>query len=172
MARKTMRRIVALAITLILVAAGACAALFFLGSNSPLESARAGAINTLLEQTQLKQRLEDELYMRADRFAEDTGVPVEIVNALIETLDVTHWEATTLPQGVSQTSKIDTEVAGQQLSITSYGDPSYVTLGAYGQEVTFDVPESAETLSAALPYVSKAEDLGVIDFVNSIVQSQ
>jgi len=169
MAGKTMRRIVAVAIALILMAGAACAGLFILGSNSPLETARAHAINLVLDQAGLKNRIESELYKRADQFAEKTGVPVEIVNKAIDVLDVKHWEAATLPKNLKETGSFETDIGGHTISFTSYDDPSYVTLAAHGQEVTFDVPKSAEVYTTIIPYAETASDFGVTDMLGAIL---
>ncbi len=169
MAGKTMRRIVTAAITLILLAGVACAGLFFFGSNTPLETTRAEAINVVLDQAGLKERIESALYKGADRFAEETGVPVEIVNKAIDVLDVTHWEATTLPDNVKKTGSVDADIEGGAISITSYDDPSYITLGAYGQEVTFDVPKSTEAFTSIIPYAQTASEYGVFDLLGAML---
>ena len=165
MARKTMGRIVALAIAFILIAAVACGGLVMCSSDSPFENTRTHAINTLLDKTGIKARLERELYAYADKIARETGVPVELINKAIETLDVQHWEVATLPDDVTETGSLSTEYQGHKLKVITYDDPNYVTFEALGQSVTFDVPTSAEAYSTLVPYVSTAQDIGLLDFV-------
>lgn len=160
MERKTAVRIVTLAIIFILAAGAACLGLVTCGSQTPLEGARVAAINTLLDKTGAKQRLESELYAKADAIAEETGIPVELVNTGIGMANVTEWKAVSLPADVTETAKFETKFRDQALSLTTYDDPSLVTVGIWGQSICFEVPDSTQTFTKIAPYVSSLSDLG------------
>lgn len=162
MERKTAVRIVSLAIFFILLAGAACVGLVTCGSQTPLEGARVAAINTLLDRTGAKQRLESELYAHADAIAEQAGVPVELVNAGIGMMNVTEWRAVELPSDVSETAKFETDYRGQAVSLTTYDDPSLVTVGILGQSICFEVPASTQTFTQFAPYASNLSDLGLL----------
>ena len=165
MEKRTARRIVTMAIILILLAGLACGALIMCGSETPLAGARASAVNALLDSTGVKERLDAELRTQAERVAQQTGVPVEVLDAGIDMLDITHWEAADLPDDVAVASSFELEVEGQDVTVTAYDDPSYVTIGAFGQEVTFDVPTSAQSFTSLAPYLDGLQGLGLEDIL-------
>ena len=160
MEKKTAVRIVTLAIAFILLAAIACLGLVMCTSDTPFEGMRTTAINELLDRSGAKERLEAEMYAHAEDIAQSVGVPVELVNAGIEMLDITEWKAVDLPSDAQKTATFNTEYRNQQISLTTYDDPSLVTLGIWNQSVCFRVPESAQTFTSLAPYASTLQDLG------------
>ena len=165
MLRKTMVRIVITAIVFIALAGAAVFALVSYNGSGSLGDMRSGALNFVIDQSGIKQRIEDQLYDQANEFAEKHGVPVAFLNSAIETLDVQSWKATSLPEDASENGNIEGELAGHPVKITSYDDPSYVTVDAYGQSITFEVPESAKTYTSLMPYASQAKDLGLLQLI-------
>ncbi len=163
MERKTMIRIVMAAILFVVLAIAGCFALIMCSSQTPLESARVTALNTLLDQTGAKERVDAELRAHADELSEKTGLPSALVETGIDMLNVKEWKATVLPSDAVETSTFKTEVNGQQVQLTTYKDPSYVTVNAYGQTVTFDIPESAQTIAELAPYAQDAQESGLLD---------
>ena len=165
LAIKTMKRIVAAAIFLILLAGVAVFGLVMCSSDTPFENLRTDAINTLIEKTGVKQRMESELYAHAEKFAEDTGIPIGLVDEAVSTLDITNWEAIALPDDAVENGSISTDFDGQHYELTTYEDPSYVTVAAFGQVITFEVPESAQTFTRYGPYLSSFQDLGITEIL-------
>ena len=151
MEKRTMRRIVTTAIVLILAAGLACFGLVTCTSNTPLEGARVDAINMVLDNTGLKERVDGALRDKARTIAEENGVPYSVLEVGIDLLDIPNWKAAKLPKSADKATTFTLDYGGQDVSITAYDDPSYVTLGAYGQEVTFDIPESAQTFTTLAP---------------------
>ena len=169
MEKKTAVRIVTVALLLILIAGAACAVLVTCTANTPFEGARVTAINTFLEKTGAKTRIaktriESELHAQAGKISEQTGLPVEVVNSGIEMLDIEDWEVTTLPADAVSVGTFETDYKGKTVKVTTYEDASYVTVDAYGQSITFNVPESAQTFTEMAPYLHSAQDLGLIGF--------
>ena len=162
MEKRTAVRIVTIALLLILAAGAACAVLVTCTANTPFEGARVTAINTFLDKTGAKTHIESELHAQADKISEQTGLPVEVVNSGIEMLDIEDWEVTTLPADAVSVGTFETAYKGKTVKVTTYEDASYVTVGVYGQSITFDVPESAQMLTKMAPYLHSAEDLGLI----------
>ena len=152
MEKKTAVRIVTLAIVFILLAGVACLGLVMCSSETPFEGMRTATINGILDRSGAKERLEAEMYAHADDVAESAGIPVELVNTGIELLNVTEWKAVDLPA----------EYRDQQVTLTTYDDPSLVTLGIWNQSVCFKVPESTQTFTTLAPYASSLQDLGLL----------
>ena len=170
---KTMRNVVITAILLIAIAVGAsamvlmggCSSAFsFLGSANPFPGAQAAATNLAIDQLGIKDRIESELHAQAGKISEQTGLPVEVVNSGIEMLDIEDWEVTTLPADAVSVGTFETDYKGKTVKVTTYEDASYVTVDAYGQSITFNVPESAQTFTEMAPYLQSAQDLGLIGF--------
>ena len=164
MEKRTAVRIVTIALLLILAAGAACAVLVTCTANTPFEGARVTAINTFLDKTGAKTHIESELHAQAGKISEQTGLPVEVVNSGIEMLDIEDWEVTTLPADAVSVGTFETDYRGKTVKVTTYEDASYVTVDAYGQSITFDVPESAQMFTKMAPYLHSAEDLGLIGF--------
>ena len=59
-------------------------------------------------------------------------------------------QATPLPAEARETGTFSGSYAGVDGSITTYEDPGYVTVKAYGQTVTLEVPASAQEYLARL----------------------
>ena len=160
-----MKRIVALAIIFILLAGVAVFGLTLCSSDTPFESLRTDTVNTLLEKTGVKQRLENELYAKAEKFAEDTGIPVGLVDEAVSMVDITNWKAVPLPDDAVENGSVSADIDGQHYELTTYEDPSYVTVSAYGQVLTFEVPESAQTFTRYGPYLSQVQDWGITELL-------
>lgn len=155
---RTFKRIFIAAIVLIVVAAGAAALVVFGGSKAPLEGARTATINTIIDTSGIKERIDAQLRSRAQDLSDATGIPSGIVEAAIDDLDIPSWQATVLPETATEQSQFDIEVEGAPVTVTTYDDDSVVTIEAYDQEVTFELPESAR------PYLSL---LGYLDALNA-----
>ena len=104
------------------------------------EEAKATATNAALDMSGLKDRVRDTLEANRDGIAQATGLSGAEFDAAIDGLAIDSWKAAPLP-------------ADAQPAAT-YDDPGYVTVEAYGQTVTFQVPESAQ---AYLPYLASAQ---------------
>ena len=83
-----------------------------------------------------------------------TGLTADQVDALVAELDIDSWQAAALPADAVEAGTVDGSYAGIDGTITTYDDPGYVTISAYGQNVTLAVPESAQ---AYLPYLALAQ---------------
>ena len=162
MEKKTAVRIVTLAIVFILLAGVACLGLVMCSSETPFEGMRSAAINEILDRSGAKERLEAEMYAHADAVAESAGIPVELVNSGIEMLNVTEWEAVDLPADAEETATFRTKYRDQQVTLTTYNDPSLVSLEVWNQSVCFKVPESTQTFTMLAPYASSLQDLGLL----------
>lgn len=167
----TMKRVVIIAIVLIVLAIAASAAVLMWGSNTPLEGARAQAVNTILDSSGIKDKIDTELRGRAQEISQKTGIPEQMLESGIDALDVKNWKATELPADAKKKDTVYFEYDGQQMGVTTYDKPNVVTVDAYGQEVTFEVPESAQSITNLLPYLDAAKNLGADGLVNQLVNS-
>lgn len=153
---KPFKRIIVAAIVLILLAAGATAFVVMAyqpaGANDPIAGVKNSAVNTLLNATGIKDRIDSELRTKAGAMAEQVGISQSTVDNVVDSLAIPEWEATTLPETAVQADSFNLEVAGTQTKVTTYDDPSVVTVEAMGQSVTMAVPESAQSYIPYLGY--------------------
>ena len=150
---KTMRNVVITAIVMILVAAGLSAVVMSGGcskmASDPVEGARINALNAIVESSGIKETLDSRLREEGRQLAAYYGVSPDVVDNVVDSAAIKDWKVTTLPENAIEESSYTIDVDGQSVEITTYDDDSVVTVGAYGQEVTFEVPESARDY---LPY--------------------
>ena len=75
------------------------------------------------------------------------------VTSAIDQLNIESWSVTTLPSNASATGTFNTTYQRASATVTTYADPSYVTVDALGQELTLSVPESAQSYVSLLAYL-------------------
>ncbi|MEC4184953.1 hypothetical protein VJ918_09055 [Adlercreutzia sp. R21] len=117
------------------------------------ENGKNAAANAALDASGLKAKANEALRNNRDRIAEITGMSGSQVDAAINALDIENWEVTTLPAGASRTGSADISYGGTDATITTYDDPSVVTVNAMGQDVTLAVPDSAQAYLPFLGYL-------------------
>lgn len=135
-----------------LVIVGAVGVLTLSGPNAdpanPLTSvaqdAKVAATNAAIDASGLKAKVQDAIDANRDAIAAATGMTDEQVDAAVESLDIASWQAASLPASAAPASSVDGSYVGVDGTITTYDDPGYVTVEAYGQTVTLAVPESAQ----------------------------
>ena len=121
--------------------------------SSLMDGAQNSAMNAIIDASGIKTQLEDALTSRSADIAAATGLPQSQVNAAINDLDIKEWTATTLPNNAHPENSFSSTVEGVDASITTYSDPSYVTVSAYGQDITMKIPASAQQYTNYLEYL-------------------
>ncbi|MEE0844673.1 MAG: hypothetical protein U0L71_00555 [Eggerthellaceae bacterium] len=116
-------------------------------------AAKNTVANIALDASGLKNRVQDALESRVNQISAATGLPISTVEQGISNLAVQDWEVATLPDSVTATGTFSGSAAGVNGTITTYDDPSYVTVNAYGQNVTLEVPSSAQQYLVYLQYL-------------------
>ena len=109
------------------------------------EGGKNAAANAALDVSGLKSKAESALRGNTDRIAEATGMSSSQVDAAIDALDIQSWEVTSLPEGAEKTGSANISYSGTDATITTYDDPSVVTVTAMGQDITLAVPDSAQS---------------------------
>ena len=117
------------------------------------EGGKNAAANAALDVSGLKSKAESALRGNADRIAEATGMSSSQVDAAIDALDIQSWEVTSLPEGAEKTGSANVSYSGTDATITTYDDPSVVTVTAMGQDITLAVPDSAQSYLPFLSYL-------------------
>lgn len=117
------------------------------------ESGKNAAANAALDASGLKAKAQAALEGNRDKIAAATGMDPDQVDAAIDALDIESWEVTTLPEGTSKTGSADVSYGGTDATITTYDDPSVVTVNAMGQDITLAVPDSAQGYLPFLGYL-------------------
>lgn len=119
-------------------------------------AAKNAAMNAALDASGAKNRIQEALESHAGSIAAATGLSEQAVQEGIAAIDVQNWQVADLPETAQVEGTFDGSAAGVDGTITTYSDPSYVTVDAYGQTVTLQAPQSA------LPY------LGYLDYLNRL----
>lgn len=102
------------------------------------------ALDEALDATGLKQDVDEALRDNAQAIADATGLSVFQVRAVINGLNIPSWTVVELPTTADESYSVDVTYGGVAATVVAYDDPSYITVEAAGQAVTFDVPESAQ----------------------------
>ncbi|WP_302962634.1 hypothetical protein [uncultured Adlercreutzia sp.] len=118
-----------------------------------LENGKNAAANAALDATGLKGKAKAALEGNRDKIAAATGMSDAEVDAAIAALDIDSWEVTSLPEGATETGSSSISYGGTDATITTYDDPSVVTVNAMGQNVTLAVPDSAQSYLPFLGYL-------------------
>ena len=118
-----------------------------------LEQGKNTAANAALDASGLKSKANEALKSNRDRIAEVTGLSRSQVDDAIDALDIESWEVTSLPASASKTGSTDISYGGTDATITTYDDPSVVTVEALGQDITLAVPDSAQSYLPFLGYL-------------------
>lgn len=117
------------------------------------ENGKNAAANAALDVSGLKTKAAEALESNAGKIAEATGLSRSQVDDAIAALDIESWEVTALPDGATATGSADITYGGTAATVTTYDDPSVVTVKAYGQNVTLAVPDSAQDYLPFLEYL-------------------
>lgn len=149
---------VAAAVVVLGVLSGLCNTLL---AGSPITQMLSGAgqslentiLNGAIDASGIKGAAEDALRGNVPEIAAATGMTEQEVEAAIDRLDISSWSVTDLPAGASPTGTIDTSYRGANATVTTYADPSYITVDTLGQSVTLAVPESAQGYISYLGYL-------------------
>jgi hypothetical protein len=120
-----------------------------------ISSVKTATVNAAIDASGIKAKLNDALMAKAPEIAVKTGASESDVDEAIESLDVSSWQAASLPAGAVSTATYPIDYQGTSASVTTYEDPSYITVDALGQSLTLSVPQSAES------------SLGYLDFLAS-----
>ncbi|MEG0071783.1 MAG: hypothetical protein RR362_01525 [Raoultibacter sp.] len=107
------------------------------------EKLKATAANTVIESGNIKDKVTTVLNENRSTIAATTGLSEAQVDTAVANLALDEWEATPLPHDAVVVATQSTDFLGTSSTITTYEDPSYVTVDAFGQSITLHVPESA-----------------------------
>ncbi len=115
--------------------------------------AQSEALNKLVDQSGLKEAAVQELHAHAGDIAAATGMDESMIDYAIDSMNIPSWQATTLPDNVTEQNSVPFSYGGTDATITTYDDTGYMTVEAYGQSVTFAVPEAAQSYVPYLGYI-------------------
>ena len=115
--------------------------------------AKNAAANAALDASGAKNRVQEALDAHVSDIAAATGLSTAEVQKGIDDLAVQEWKVTDLPASAQAEVTISASAAGVDGTLTVYDDPSYVTVNAYGQNLTLEVPESARQYMGYLAYL-------------------
>ena len=116
--------------------------------------AKVNATNAALDASGVKTKLQNALESSAATIAAKTGLSETQVDGAIADLNIESWQAAVLPSSAVVKSTYATSYQGTDATVTTYEDPTYVTVSSMGQEITLSVPESAQNGLNYLAYLS------------------
>ncbi len=125
-----------------------------LADSSLADTIGTSTTNALIDASGIKERVESALRDKASSIAAATGLSEDEVDAIIDQLDISSWTVTTLPDDAVATGSFTASYAGTTGTVTTYADSSYVTVEAYGQNITLEVPASAQSYLSYLSYLN------------------
>lgn len=120
-------------------------------ASSLFQGAQVTATNMAIDVSGYKEKLSQTLDNNREAIAHATGMSLAEVDVAIANLDIENWQACSLPSDAVSTGSYAGDYAGISGTVTTYQDPGYVTVNASGQEITLEVPESAQSY---LPYLA------------------
>lgn len=146
-----------LAITVLaIVAAFAVLCIFSstqLGNANPITGITTAIQNQALDNLGIKSKIDSTLRNNEEAIANYTGMSESQVDDMIDDLDIQDWNATQLPSNATVANTYNGNYGGTEATITTYDDPSYVTVCANDQNITLSVPESAQSYLSYLQYL-------------------
>ncbi len=128
--------------------------LFGTQAGNPASSLKSNALNTLIDASGIKDAVQSELDAHLNEIASAAGISPSQAQEAIDSLDVNSWSVADLPTDAAASATYSAAAAGVDAEITLYDDPGYVTVEAYGQTLTFAVPESAQDYAPLLNALS------------------
>lgn len=146
-----------LTITVLVIAVALAALCIFsstqLGNANPITGITTAVQNQALDRLGIKSKIESTLRNNEDTIANYTGMSKSQVDDMIDNLDIQDWNATELPSDATVSGTYNGNYGGTEATITTYDDPSYVTVCANDQNITLSVPESAQGYVSYLQYL-------------------
>ena len=150
--RTVTRAIAGTLLGIVIVLGVLSAAWNFALKGTPLEDMiGTGVANAALDASGIKGQIDSTLRENVSAIASATGMSESQVTSAIDQLNIESWSVTTLPSNATGT--FNTTYQGASATVTTYADPSYVTVDALGQELTLSVPESAQSYVSLLAYL-------------------
>ena len=146
---KVVRRLILGAVALVVVVVAVLVVLpQTLGEDHPVSQAidggKVAATNAALDASGIKTKAQETLEQSSEAIASRTGLPLAVVDNAIESLDIESWQVVVKPTDAMEKKTADIEYGGTEATVTTYEDPSIVTVQMHGQAVTLEVPESAQ----------------------------
>lgn len=111
------------------------------------------AANAALDASGIKGKIDSELRAHTGDIASATGLSESQVENIINQIDISSWSVTTLPADATVAGSFQTSYQGTNVTVTTYTDPSYVSINPWGQTITLAVPESSQSYVSYLSYL-------------------
>lgn len=121
---------------------------------SLLDGLKNGVLNYVIDVSGAKDKVESALLQSQAAIRDRAGMTSEEFATAMDSLAIQEWRAATLPEDSVQASSIDLGALGVDATVTTYQDPSYVTVTFLGQDITMSVPESAQPYMPLLGYMA------------------
>ncbi len=112
------------------------------------QNAKNAATNEAIDNSGVKGAINQTLLDHSAEIAAKTGVSQSTVESTIDQMDIQDWSVTDVPSNAQAQSTNQFSYDGVTANVTTYTDPSVVSVNTMGQDVAFSVPVSAQ------PYVS------------------
>ena len=134
----------------------ACTWTFILRPSAPLPlfgDVSSKALNALLNVSNVKENIDTALRSHITSISAKTGYSEADITLAIDELNIPSWHVTPLPEDAVEISNYSANYQDINATITTYADPNYITVEAYGQELTLEVPPTAQAYYSLLGYL-------------------
>lgn len=115
-----------------------------------LDSWKDKAANVALDASGVKGQIEGAIESQRESIQQWTGLSDADFDAAVDSLAIEDWQIATLPDDAVQTGSVSGTYQGIDATIITYDDPAYLTVQAYGQDITLRVPEGAQDYASLL----------------------
>ena len=134
----------------------ACAWTFILRPSAPLPlfgDVSSKAIDSLLNVSNVKENIDAALRSHTTWISSQTGYSESDITLAIDELNIPSWHVAPLPEDAVEISNYNANYQDIDVTITTYADPNYISVEAYGQELTLEVPPTAQAYYSLLGYL-------------------
>lgn len=123
------------------------------GASEAISNTQSDVINAALDSTGTKTAVQDALLSHAVDISNETGLATSQVQTIINDMDIPSWEVADLPADATVKNTVSGSYAGVSADVTTYSDPNYVSVNAYGQSFTLKVPHNAQQYMGLLNFI-------------------
>ncbi|WP_165248197.1 hypothetical protein [Adlercreutzia sp. ZJ141] len=109
-----------------------------------LNNWKSKAANAALDASGVKGQIEGAIESQRESIQQWTGMSDAEFDAAVDNLAIEDWQVATLPADAVQTGSVSGTYQGVDATIITYDDPSYLTVQAYGRNITLSVPAGSQ----------------------------
>jgi hypothetical protein len=118
------------------------------------DTAKNTALNSAINASGVKNTINQALHNQSAQISAASGIPQAQVDSAISNLDIDDWQAASVPSTATAVQNHAVSYGSTSATITTYNDPSYVSVQVNGQTVSMKIPDGAQDSLSYLSYLS------------------